>query len=132
MMQGTSTLFAICCFLFIVIATLTFNLAGGFSRPSGAYIFFYSWFAVILGLCWKAFLGEPGDANLLMPQLTMQVFLGGITAMLAAVFISRKITPKRALLQNFIPENQMQNATIGCMITGLLVTGILVVVPKGS
>jgi hypothetical protein len=127
--QGTAALFAICCFLFIVIATVAFNLAGGFSRPSGAYVFFYAILAVILGLIWKAVLGERADSNLLMPQLTIEVFLGGITAMLAAVFISRKLTPKRGLLQDILPEYRIQNATVGCMATGLIVSGILFASP---
>lgn len=128
--QGTAILFAICCFLFIFIATLTFNVAGGFTRPSGAYIFFYAVLAVILGLCWKAVLGEPADSNLLAPQLTIETFLGGITAMLGAAYISRKLTPTKALLQNTIPENRMQNATVGCMVTGILLGGLIAFTPK--
>jgi hypothetical protein len=128
--QGTSFLFALCCFLFIIIATLAFNLAGGFSRPSGAYVFFYSLLAVIFGLVSKAVLGEPADSNLLAPQLTIEVFLGGITAMLAAVYISRKLTRRQGLLQNLIPESKMQNAIAGCMVTGLIVSAIFTFVPK--
>jgi hypothetical protein len=132
LLQGTSVLFAICSFLFIVIATLTFNLAGGFSRPSGAYVFFYALFGAVLGLTWKAVLGERADSNLVVPQLTIQVFLGGITAMLIAVYISRRLTLRRGLLQNLIPESKMQNATVGCMATGLAVTALFLLIPKGS
>ncbi len=132
LLQGTSLLFAICSFLFIVIATLAFNLAGGFSRPSGAYVFFYALLGVIFGLVWKALLGERADSNLSMPQLTIQVFLGGITAMLAAVFISRKLSLRSGLLQNIIPESKMQNATVGCLVAGLAITLIFMFIPKGS
>lgn len=132
LLEGTAVLFAICSFLFVVIATLTFNLAGGFSRPSGAYVFFYSLFGVVLGLMWKAVLGERADSNLLLPQLTIQVFLGAITAMLGAVYLSRKLTRRQGLLQNLIPESRMQNATVGCMVTGLVITAVLLFVPKGS
>ncbi len=132
LLQGTALAFAICSFLFIIIATLAFNLAGGFSRPSGAYVFFYALLGVIFGLIWKALLGERADSNLVMPQLTIQVFLGGITAMLVAVFISRKLSLRRGLLQNIIPESRMQNATIGCLVTGLAITLIFMFIPKGS
>jgi hypothetical protein len=123
--EGTAPLFTLCSFLFIIIATIAFNVAGGLTRPSGAYVFFYALLAVIVGLCWKAILGEPADSHLLAPLLTMQVFLGGITAMLGAVFVSRRLTSKRALLGNLVTNENIQNATVGCMVTGLVVTFIL-------
>ncbi|RSL17929.1 hypothetical protein EDE15_3481 [Edaphobacter aggregans] len=127
LLEGTSLYFSVCSVLFIVIATVAFNLAGGLARPSGAYVFFYSVLAVIVGLCWKAMIGEPGDSNLLNPLLTIRVFLAGITAMLAAVYVSRKLTAKRAFLRNAVAEAKMQNATIGCMITGLFLSFLLMV-----
>lgn len=127
LLEGTSLYFSVCSVLFIVIATVAFNLAGGLARPSGAYVFFYSVLAVIVGLCWKAIIGEPGDSNLLNPLLTIRVFLAGITAMLAAVYVSRKLTAKRAFLRNAVAEAKMQNATIGCMITGLFLSFLLMV-----
>ncbi|WP_125486352.1 hypothetical protein [Edaphobacter aggregans] len=72
-------------------------------------------------------IGEPGDSNLLNPLLTIRVFLAGITAMLAAVYVSRKLTAKRAFLRNAVAEAKMQNATIGCMITGLFLSFLLMV-----
>ena len=128
--QGTNPFFSFYSFLFIVIATIAFNLAGGLSRPSGAYVFFYAVLAVILGLCWKAILGEPADSHLLLPLLTMQVFLGGITAMLGAVFISRRLTAKRPLLGRMVTDANIQNATVGCMVTGLALTLALMFLPR--
>ena len=129
LLQGTSPYFSLCCFLFIFIAAIAFNVAGGFSRTTGAYVFFYAVLSVILGLCWKAIIGERADSNLALPMLTIRVFLGGITAMLASVFISRKLVGKRALLQNLVTDNNMQNATIGCMVTGLVIYLIAIFFP---
>src|SRR5579871_1825642 len=128
--QGTNPLFSLYSFLFIVIATIAFNLAGGLARPSGAYVFFYAVLAVILGLCWKAILGEPADSHLLLPLLTMKVFLGSIIAMLGAVFVSRRFTAKRPLLGRMVTDDNIQNATVGCMVTGLVLTVLLMVVPR--
>ncbi len=128
--QGTNPFFSLCSFLFIVIATITFNLAGGFSRPSGAYVFFYAVLAVILGLCCKAVLGEPADSHLLLPLLTIRVFLGGITAMLGAVYVSRHLTAKRPLLGSMVTDENIQNATVGCMVTGLIATAALMFLPR--
>jgi hypothetical protein len=128
--QGTNPFFSLYSFLFIVIATVAFNLAGGLARPSGAYVFFYAVLAVILGLCWKAILGEPADSHLVWPLLTMQVFLGGITAMLGAVFISRRLTAKRPLLGRMVTDENIQNATVGCMVTGIVLSIILSFIPR--
>jgi hypothetical protein len=132
MLEGTSLLFAVCCFLFINIATIAFNVAGGFTRPSGAYVFFYAVLTVLLGLVWKAYIGEAADSNLTTPLLTISVFLGGISSMLAAVFISRKLTTKRAILRNMVTDADMRNATVGSMFIGILLLIILSVVPHGE
>lgn len=128
-MEGTAPLFSLCCFLFIVITGVTFNLAGGFTRPSGSYVFFFAVLSAIVGLVWKAVLGEPADSNLLAPQLTIEVYLGTICSLLFAVYISRKLTTKRALLGTMIEETRMQNATFGCIIIGLAIMGMDVTLP---
>jgi len=131
-LEGTSGLFSLCSFLFIMIAGIAFNLAGGFTRPSGSYVFFYAVLGVIVGLFWKAVLGEPADSNLLAPRVTIEVYLGGICAMLFAVYISRKLATKRPLLGTMLEDTKMQNATIGCMVVGMLLVGIMSVVPHGT
>ncbi len=132
--QGTSFAFSMLAFLFIVVAGVTFNLAGGLTRPSGGYVFFYSVLGVILGLVSKAMLGERADSNLQQPVLTMAVFLGGILAMLVAVYVSRQLTRRRAFLQNAVPPERMQDATLGCLLTGstLYVFGSLLPIAGGS
>jgi len=128
LLQGTVALFSLCCFLFILIATFTFNLAGGFSRPSGGYVFFYAVLAVTLGLFCKALLGERADSNLTHPLLTIGATLAGITSMLAAVFVSRRLTAKRAFLGSLVTDTNMLSAATGCMIVGLFLTAIFTVV----
>lgn len=123
--QGTSLIFALCAFLFILIAAATFNLAGGFSSTSGSYVFFYALLVAILGLFWKAVLGEPADSNLEAPILTMGIYLGSIVAMWIAVAVSRRLTRRKPLLGSFITDTNIEDATYGCMLTGLTITGVL-------
>lgn len=130
-LQGTDLLFSAYFYLFVVVAALAFNTAGGFTRPSGGYVFFYS-FGVIAGVAGKALLGEAADSNLRAPNLTMQVFLGGITAMWVATFISRRLTTRKALLQNIVKPKDMRNATLGCAATGITITVLVVILPHGS
>jgi hypothetical protein len=127
--QGTAPLFSLCSFLFIVVAAVAFNVAGGITRPSGAYIFSYAVLAVIVGLTWKAILGEAADSNLQTPIVTIEVYLCGICGLLAAAYVSKRLTSKRALLADFVTDENMQSATMGCLVTGLVLIFVFAVVP---
>lgn len=128
-LQRTSLLFSIFSFLFIVIAAITFNVAGGFTRPSGSYVFFYSVLGLMIGLFYKAYLGEPADSNLRNPILTIEVFTGGITAMLFAVIVSRRISRKKPILASILKEKDMKNAAVGSFAFGLFLFIINNVLP---
>jgi hypothetical protein len=131
-MEGTSGLFSLGCFFFVLVSVLAFNFAGGFTKPSGSYVFFFATLTLIVGLCWKAILGEPADSNLDSPLLGIAVYLGSICSMCVAVIISRRITTKRAILKDLVTEANMQTATVGCMITGFLIFLASQVVPGGN
>jgi hypothetical protein len=132
LLEGTAALFSLLSFLFIFISAITFNLAGGVTRPSGSYILAFSLLGVIIGLIWKAVLGEPANSNLEVPILTMEVYVGAICAMLAAVYISRKLTTKRALLGTLLKPAKEQNATMGCIIAGLAIIALDIALPHGT
>jgi hypothetical protein len=117
-LEGTTSYFAAGCFVFILISTMAFNTAGGLTRASGAYVFFYSTLVVIVGICYKAFLGEPADSHLLVPRTDIQVYVAGISAMYAAAFVSRLLSRKTGLLENVFKGSQMYRASVGCMAFG--------------
>lgn len=129
LLEGTPASFSLCAFLFIVVAGITFNAAGGFTRTTGSYVFFYAVLGVIIGLVWKAVLREPANTNLSAPQLTIEAYLGSICAMFAAVILSRKFALKRPLLEPILDNTRAQNATIGCMVVGMLLVVVLTFVP---
>jgi hypothetical protein len=130
--QGTNSGFALGCFLYILVAGHAFNVAGGFTRTSGAFIFFNSVLGVIIGLCMKAYLGEPADSNLFSPNLTIAVLLAGMCMMLLAIYLVKRVAPRRALLGRMVTDAKMQNATVGSLIAGVLLNIAFVVVPSGS
>jgi len=68
--EGTALYFSVGCTAFILIAALAFNVGGGMTRIAGVYVFFYATLDVIVGLCYKAYLGEPAQSNLLEPTRT--------------------------------------------------------------
>jgi hypothetical protein len=117
--EGTALYFSAGCMAFLLIAALAFNVAGGLTRASGAYVFFYSMLVVIVGICYKAFLGEPGQSNLSDPHTDIAVYVGGITAMLGAAFVSRRLSRKSGLLQNVLKDSGMYRAAVGCMVFGV-------------
>ena len=121
-LEHTSLYFSACSFLFIVISVLAFNLAGGLTRPSGGYIFFYSVLAVGLGLSVKAFLGERGDSNLLRPHLTITIYAVSSLGLLLAAATSRKFSKKRPLLENLVGDNNLSRATVGCLVLGVVLS----------
>ncbi|MBB5329056.1 hypothetical protein [Tunturiibacter gelidoferens] len=130
--QGTHATFALGCFLYILVATHGFNVAGGFTRSSGAFIFFNSVLGVVVGLCMKVYLGEPADSNLLAPELTIRVLLVGMCMMVVAIYITRRITPRRSLLGRMVTDAKMQTATVGCLIAGILLYISFLIFPSGS
>ena len=131
-LEGTNSTFSLCCFFFVLVAGIAFNIAGGLTRPSGAYIFFFSTLAVILGLLRKASLGEAADSNLQVPLLTIAIYLAGISTMLLAAYLSRKVSRKHALLGDVLPDYKMQTATIGCTIAGFLIVFLTFFAPGGN
>ena len=130
--QGTNPTFALFCLVYISIAALAFNLAGGFSRTSGAFVFFNSVLSLIIGLCMKAYLGEPADSNLFSPLLTISVYVVGMLMMLVAVFFTKRLATKRAIMGRMVTDANMQTATVGCLIAGILIYVFAAIIPSGA
>ncbi len=129
-LEGTPVQFSLCAFAFIVVATLAFNAAGGFTRPSGSYIFFYATLSVIVGLTYKAFLGEAADTNLSAPQTTILVYLAAICGMFASAFLKQKVLPRSGLLEHTADNIDLHAASIGCMVVGIAIYVLTVLTIK--
>jgi hypothetical protein len=116
--EKTPLYFSAGCAVFILIAALAFNTAGGLTRASGAYIFCYSVLVVLIGICYKALLGEPAQTNLLVPELDIATYIGSIVGIYGAVVMSHRLTRKTGLLQNVLKDADMYRASVGCIIFG--------------
>jgi hypothetical protein len=132
LLQGTNPTFALFAAAYIVAAAIAFNVGGGFSRIQGAFVFFNSVLGLILGLCVKAYLGEAADSNLQNPMLTITVYFAGMCMMLVAVYLSRRLSAKNALLGKMVTDTNMQTATVGCLVAGLLIFFAGYVIPGGN
>ena len=98
--EGTALYFSLGCVAFLLIAALAFNIGGGLTRTQGVYVFFYSLLVVIVGVSYKALIGEPGQTNLADPVTDIEVYVGGISSLLFAVVVSRRYSPAKGLLDN--------------------------------
>jgi len=132
LVQGTNPAFSLGCFAYILVAATAFNVAGGFTRPSGAFVFFNSVLGVIVGLCVKAYLSEPADSNLLAPILTIGVYLFGMCMMLVAVYLSKRMRTKRAIMGKMVTDANMQTATVGCLAAGIFMMFAGYIIPGGN
>ena len=121
LLESTPLYFSLLTFGFILASTLAFNLAGGFSRASGGYIFFYAVLAVLFGLIYKAILGEPADSNLLAPRTTMLAYLGSASALCVCAFFARRFVPQRPLLAGLSNRIAYGKAAIGCIVLSLVI-----------
>jgi hypothetical protein len=116
--EGTALYFSTGCVVFILVATLAFNAGGGLTRAAGAYVGAYASMAVLIGVCYKALVGEPAQSNLLDPRTDIEVYVGGIVAMYAAVIVSSRFSRKTALLSGVLKESSMYRASVGCILFG--------------
>jgi hypothetical protein len=89
--EHTSLLFSILYFAFLILTALAFNFAEGFTRITGAYIFWYSTLIVIVGVTWKAVQREPADSNLLDPLLDMALYTTSMVMLLLVTLVNRKM-----------------------------------------
>ena len=132
LLEHTSPFFILCGFTFTMISTVAFNIAGGFTRPSGAYIFFFAFLGVILGMIVKAFLGEPGNSNLYVPNTTMAIYVASSFGLLGSIFLSRKFTKGKAYLEDFVPSTDLSKAALGCLVFGASIQISHYVFPNAS
>jgi hypothetical protein len=123
--EGTSIITVVLSALFFLASVAAFNLCGGFRYPSGAYVGFCSLLTVLLAMFAKAAMGQPFERNLLAPQKTLLVYVVGMSSMLAAAYVNRKLRPKRGLLERLeVGENSL-SIGVGCLVIAIFVPLIL-------
>lgn len=117
LLEGTDPRYSGLVFCFFTLSVFAFNIAGGLSRPSGAYIFFYSILVVVLGTVVKASLGEAAQTDLQTPLLAMSLYVVSMAGMLLAVFLARKIATTSTGIAGVmnITSFDYYEAALGCL-----------------
>jgi len=130
--QHTSPSFILLFFAFVVLSVMAFNYAGGFSRASGVYIFWFALLAVIFGVAMKAVFREPADSNLHDPQTAMMVYVASISMMWLAAAASRKLTGNSPGLARVLGADRINlgYSAAGCVALGILLIVVNQFVPQ--
>lgn len=132
--EGTGPLYTLLVFLFLMGSVFAFNVAGGLTRPSGAYIFFYSALTVGVGTVYKAMLGMAADTHMEAPVLTISIYTVSVGGMLVAAFLTRKIVNSRDGFAGLIrvPDVDFGASAIGCIAVVFLIDGAFAIFPGGA
>ena len=121
-LEGTNVLFSLLTAVYNGLWATAFNTAGGLGYPSGAFILANGLNSVVIGLSAKVLLGQPGDRNLQSPVKTMLCYCVGMLMMLIVCFITRALRPRRPLIDGFKTLQQMKQASIVCLVAGIVLT----------
>lgn len=134
LLQHTDVTFAALFFTYIMLSVITFNVAGGFSRASGGYIFWFAMLTCIVGGLWKIVLNEPGDSNLVSPNAVMAIYVVSMMTIFAALQISHRVTRNTQGLSVMMHADRVNlgHAALGCFVANQLATWANEYLPHGS
>lgn len=118
LVEGTDPVYALLVFCYFMLSVIAFNVAGGLTRPSGAYILFYSTLVAGVGTVYKALLGQPAQTHLYTPVLVMAVYTATVAAMLVAAFVTRKFVTTRDGVAGVlhVPKMDLNTSALGCVV----------------
>lgn len=134
LIQHTDIYFAVLFFAYIMLSTITFNVAGGFSRASGTYVFWFALLTCIVGGLWKLVLVEPGNSNLITPDVTLATYVVSMAMILCALKISHRFTRNAPGVSSLIHADNvnLNHAALGCLIASELAANANSFLPHGN
>jgi hypothetical protein len=121
--QHTDIIFGLLFYAFGILSVLAFNFAEGFTRLTGAYVFWYSVLIVIFGVFWKAVVGEPADSNLLVPQLDMALYTTSMVMLLGVTLLNKKMDFRSSGLGGGFSGEKLDLtvAGLGCIVASIII-----------
>jgi hypothetical protein len=118
--QHTNFFFSLLYFGFFMMSVLAFNFGEGFTRLTGAYVFWYSMLIVIVGVTWKAVVNEPADSNLQVPLVDMALYTASMAMMVLVSILNKKFDVRAMGVGGGFSKAEMDytGAGLGCLICG--------------
>lgn len=134
LMEGTDPLYSALVFSFFMLSVIAFNTVGGFSRPSGGYIAFYSLLVVGIGTVYKAVIGQPAHSNLADPLLVMGTYVATMAGMVLAGLSSSKIATTKDGIAGIlnVKEQDFRSSALGCLIVHVIIVSASSLLPGGG
>lgn len=134
LLQHTDLTFAALYFTFVMCSVITFNAAGGFSRASGGYIFWFALLTCIVGVFWKIVLNEPGDSNLVSPNITLATYVVSMMTIFVALQIKKRLVGNARSLSSIMQSDRLNlgHAALGCFVAYEIVNWANDFLPHGS
>ena len=117
--EGTSLSFSALSLLYILLFGVACNIAGGITRPAGGFIFSAGLFTVIIGITYKAILGEPGQSNLMSPNIDMLIYCASMAQYALLALLVKYIRPKKGLLAGSALGASGKKSAFGCLVFGV-------------
>ncbi len=116
--EHTNLFFSLLYYAFLILSVIAFNFAEGFTRLTGAYIFWYSTLIVIVGVTWKAVVGEPADSNLYTPLLDMSLYTSSMAMLLLVTLLNKKMDFRSMGIGGGFSNSEINytGAGLGCLI----------------
>lgn len=132
--QHTDPMFSMLFFAYILLWVVTFNFAGGFSRASGFYVFWFGLLTCIVGGIWKAVLGEPASSNLASPVAVMATYVVSMIMILVCLSLSHVVTRTgRGLAEKLRADRiDLGLASLGCFLANQATVLANMYLPSGS
>jgi hypothetical protein len=116
--EHTNLYFSLLYYAFLILSVVAFNFAEGFTRLTGAYIFWYATLIVIVGVTWKAVVGEAADSNLFSPLLDMSLYTGSMAMLLLVTLLNKKVDVRSMGIGGGFSKAELDytGAGLGCLI----------------
>jgi len=132
--EHTDLAFSMLFFIYTLLGVVAFNYAGGFSRASGTYIFWFVLLTCLVGGIWKIILGEPGDSNLTSASTTLTTYIVSVAVMMVALFLRNRVAPSPRGISALVKADDINLglASLGCLIANQLATYATALLPGGS
>lgn len=118
--EGSDVVFSGLFCVYMVLTVIAFNACGGFAHPSGSLVFFNAVLTTIFGILYKIILVEPADSHLLAPTVTMSAYVLSMVMMAGSAALSRRLVPKRGLLEKLGVLASYKKAAIGSLVFGTI------------
>lgn len=120
-LNGTDPLFAFVACVAMLFTALAFNVLGGLSSASGAFVIFIALSTYIITIFVKIFTFEPSNKNFRQPTITIVATAVAFLGILISAWLSRKFIRPRPLIR-FSPRDleNLENTAGGVIVLGLL------------